>query len=332
MRANIDLEVHMTEKILVPLDGTDTAEQVVPFVGELAKAGGYEVTLLTIINPGDLDVTETAGEGILSAQDIGTGASGGTDLAHSGTGGTTGMVWMAPVGSPAELSKEEAEELDKANQAARTYLSNVEQKLESLGVTTDTALGFGNPDNEIAEEAAKVGASMIAMAARSAAIWERGVLGSTTDRVVNSSPMPVIVFKPMEGLAHAITVKPETIVVALDGSGQGEIALTPARDLAKRLDAQISLVHVLKRDTPRRREQAESYLSRTAQKIGGAETAVVSGDFDEEIILYADQFEKPMIAMTEHGGFSIGRWLRGSTTDKVIRNAGYPVLVVPNAD
>ena len=322
----------MAEKILIPLDGTELAEQVVPFIGEVAKAAGYTVTLLTVIDPGDLEVTETAGEGTLAAQDVGTAGSGGTDLANRGVGGTTGMVWMASIGSAADLSPDEAKALDEANQAARVYLSSVEQKLEQMGVQTEATLGFGNPDNEIAEEAAKAGASMIAMSARSASFWERGVLGSTTNRVVNSSPMPVIVFKPMEGLAEAITVKPETVIVALDGSGQSENSLGPAADLAKRVGAQVALVHVLKRDDQRRREQAESYLKKTAQKIGAAETAVVSGDFDEEIILYADQFEKPVIAMTEHGGFSIGKWLRGSTTDKVIRNAGYPVLVIPNAD
>ncbi len=322
----------MAEKILIPLDGTETAELVVPFVGEIAKSANFKVTLLTVIDPGDLEVTETAGEGTLEAQDVGTGSSGGMDLAGQGTGGSTGMVWMAPIGSPNELSAAEAEILDEANQNARQYLSSVEQKLEQMGIETESTLGFGNPDSEIAEEAARLGATMIAMSARSTEFWERGVLGSTTDRVVNSSQMPVIVFKPMEGLADAVTVKPETMVVALDGSGQAENVLGPATELARQLGAQISLVHVLKRDNQQRREQAESYLQRTAQKIGGAETAVVSGDFDEEIILYADKFEKPMIAMTEHGGFSIGKWLRGSTTDKVIRNAGYPVLVIPNVD
>ena len=148
----------MPEKILIPLDGTDEAEQTVPFIGEVAKAGGFDVTLLSIIDPEDLDVTETAGEGVLSARDTGTAGSGaGMDVSRTGTGGTTGMVWMSEVGSPADLSKEEAEALDLANQTTRDYLHGVESKLEALGVTTDVRLGFGNADREIVEEAKREG-------------------------------------------------------------------------------------------------------------------------------------------------------------------------------
>jgi len=303
---------------------------VVPFVAEVAKTGGFTVSLLTVINPEELDVTQTAGEGVLSAHDTGTADGAGMDLAHEGAGGTTGMVWMSEVGSPNELSQEEAEALDEANRLARAYLNGVEQKLADNNVETEVLLGFGNADKEIAEEAMRNGATMIAMAARSGMFWERGFLGTTTDRTIHASPMPVLVFKPLEGLAQAVSVTPETIVVAVDGSEQSERSVDPAVKLAGEIGAKIALVHVLKRDRGRRREHAETYLKQLAEKIGsGVEISVASGDADEEVILFADKFEHPMIAVAEHGGISIGRWLRGSTTDKIIRTSGYPVLVIP---
>lgn len=319
----------MPEKIVVPLDGTEYAEQVVPFVQEMAKAGQLDVTLLTIIDPAELDVTETAGEGIPDSRDRGGINRSGMDLEGEGSGGLTGMVWMAPIGSPQDLSEEEAQALDEATQRANRYLSSLEQQLEDAGVNTDTRLGFGNPDTEIVEEAIRTGATMIAMSARSTTFWERGVLGSTTDRVVSGSPMPVIVFKPMEGLADAISVKPETVLIALDGSEASESSLKPAADLARAVGAKMALIHVLKRDRGRRRERAQSYLDGLKARLGGdVAVRVVEGDVDEEIIAYADELGKPVIVMTEHGGISIGRWLRGSSADKVVRNAGYPVMVV----
>lgn len=319
----------MPQKIVVPLDGTEYAEQVVPFVQEMAKAGQLDVTLLTIIDPAELDVTETAGEGIPDSRDRGGINRSGMDLEGEGSGGLTGMVWMAPIGSPQDLSEEEAQALDEATQRANRYLSSLEQQLEDAGVNTDTRLGFGNPDTEIVEEAIRTGATMIAMSARSTTFWERGVLGSTTDRVVSGSPMPVIVFKPMEGLADAISVKPETVLIALDGSEASESSLKPAADLARAVGAKMALIHVLKRDRGRRRERAQSYLDGLKARLGGdVAVRVVEGDVDEEIIAYADELGKPVIVMTEHGGISIGRWLRGSSADKVVRNAGYPVMVV----
>ena len=63
------------------LDGTELAEQIVPFIGNFAKAGGYDVTLLSIIDPEDLDVTDTAGEGVPAGRDFGTGGGdAGMDL------------------------------------------------------------------------------------------------------------------------------------------------------------------------------------------------------------------------------------------------------------
>jgi hypothetical protein len=45
------LEGNIPEKILVPLDGSEYAGQVVPFIAEVAKAGGFEVILLSITDP-----------------------------------------------------------------------------------------------------------------------------------------------------------------------------------------------------------------------------------------------------------------------------------------
>jgi nucleotide-binding universal stress UspA family protein len=320
----------MTEKILVPLDGSSYAEQVVPFVAEVAKAGKMEVVLLTVVDPANLDVTETAGEGELSPSDIGTGDGTGMNLRGEGSGGLTGMVWVAPIGSPKELSPSEGRALEDANHKSKQYLARVEPKLESAGVRTETLIGFGNPDVQIAEEAMKSGATMIAMSARSRHFWQQGALGTTTDRVVAASPMPVIVFKPMEGLSKAISVKPDTVVIPLDGAEESEAVIKPGVAFAKAMGAKVALIHVLRSDNARKRQHAERYLDKLKAKLGTmVATRVTVGDVDEEVILYADEFSHPVIAVTEHGGISIGRWIRGSTADKIIRNGGYPVMVVP---
>jgi len=321
----------MAGKMFVPLDGTKYAEQIVPLIAELAKKSGSPVELSSIIDPEDLNVTETAGEGTLSSRDISTGNNpAGMNLRGEGAGGLTGNVWMAPIGSPSDLSPEEAAALDTANSETRSYLQKIESRLGEEGIDSSVNLGFGNPDSEIVEEATRTGSSMIAMTARSESFWERGALGQTADRVINSSPMPVLVFKPMEGLAEAVSVAPDTVVLGLDGSKEGEAGVAKAAEFAKSLGANLALVHVLKKDDGPKREAAINYLAEVAHNIPGeVQTEVVTGKADEEVILFADRFDHPIIALTRHGGISIGRWLRGSTTDKVIRNAGYPILVVP---
>lgn len=297
----------MPGKILVPLDGTAVAEQIVPFVAEFARAGGFAVTLLEVIDPRSFQLTEPT----LAMQDL-----------------DSGVVWVPRVESPEDLSEEAVQALSQANTTAAAYLSGIQKQLESLDVGTETLLGFGDPDVEIAEQAVLCGATMIAMASRSKSFWERGFLGTVTDRVIRASTMPVIVFKPVDSKA-VISAKPETIVLGIDGSEESERALEPVAALAGQIKAKIVLVHVVSQDSPKLRMLAVTYLENLARKIGGDETAVLSGDSEEEIISYADSFNRPMIALAEHGGFSIARWFRGSTTDKVLRDASCPVLVIP---
>jgi nucleotide-binding universal stress UspA family protein len=118
--------------------------------------------------------------------------------------------------------------------------------------------------------------------------------------------------------------------VALDGSKQAEQGLKPAAELAKAVGAQMALVQVVRGESGSKREEAERYLEGAASRAGvQATTHVRSGDADEEIINCADEFDDPLIAVTEHGARSVRKWFRGSTTDKVIRHSGYPVLVSP---
>ena len=55
---------------------------------------------------------------------------------------------------------------------------------------------------------------------------------------------------------------------------------------------------------------------------------VMEGDAAETIITEADRRPGTLIAMATHGRSGIGRWLLGSITDKVVRHAKRPTLVV----
>ncbi len=48
----------------------------------------------------------------------------------------------------------------------------------------------------------------------------------------------------------------------------------------------------------------------------------------EEIIKAADEINAGIIAMSTHGRSGLSRWAFGSVTDKILRGASVPVLVV----
>lgn len=91
--------------------------------------------------------------------------------------------------------------------------------------------------------------------------------------------------------------------------------------------------HQLDASTARRREEAVTYLeSRTEemkrQGLKKISFAAKEGSEADEILAIARQTPDTMIAMCTHGRSGVQRWALGSTTERVVRHSDNPVLVV----
>ena len=135
-----------------------------------------------------------------------------------------------------------------------------------------------------------------------------------------------------------------TVVVATDLSPTSEAATTAALDLASNLGARLLAVSVV--DPGALRLPGGRYVARVdqvrAEREGFAQELVARGrslgvavDFlvwegdPGEAILDAAQAERAdMIVVGSHGRGTVGRFLIGSVSDHVVRNASCPVLVV----
>jgi nucleotide-binding universal stress UspA family protein len=135
------------------------------------------------------------------------------------------------------------------------------------------------------------------------------------------------------------------IVVPLDLSEVSTKAIEPAADIARGVGDQLLLVTVagarLRSDL---RGLAESegteipdmiqqYLESTAAELSGIDVdyRVIPGetaagalvDFTDE------QDDVRMIVMATHGRTGVDRWRLGNVTEKVVRHATVPVMVIP---
>ena len=152
------------------------------------------------------------------------------------------------------------------------------------------------------------------------------------------------------------------ILVPLDGSDLGEMALRTAESLARIHNASIHLIHVVpwqpelegakrgflaalsaqaaqhQQQTARHLQEdriagGKEYLERLATHLRGTgltvDTAVEEGAVYEKIIGYAKQHDIDLITMCTQGYSRTKRRLLGSVTDRVIRSSGTPVLVLP---
>jgi len=136
----------------------------------------------------------------------------------------------------------------------------------------------------------------------------------------------------------------DTLLVPLDGSPAAEAILPAAIVLAKRLEAEVALLHVLERNAPDRvhgeqhltgEADAASYLQRIAEQftVEGIPVTlhvhlVPVGDIPLSIASHAVESGASLILLSAHGAGSPRSWLTGAVAQGVIRHAAPPVLLL----
>jgi nucleotide-binding universal stress UspA family protein len=147
----------------------------------------------------------------------------------------------------------------------------------------------------------------------------------------------------------------ERVLVPLDGSKVGEAALPVIEKLVSEPPPQtkmeiilLGVITILRHwvvvgeasapvsytedELALIKQRVSNYLESTAEPLRSkgvtVRTMVSSGNAAEEILKTADELNADLIAMSTHGRSGLRRMAFGSITDKVLRGAGRPVLMV----
>jgi nucleotide-binding universal stress UspA family protein len=134
----------------------------------------------------------------------------------------------------------------------------------------------------------------------------------------------------------------KTILVPLDGSVLGELALAPAIDLARDKSARLVLLRAAEAHTtiadPTEAQvavvrEAEEYLAGVRARVlaGGleaVETSVWYGPAADAIVEAARYRDADLIVMSSHGRSGFGRLVLGSVAERVLRATATPILLI----
>ena len=137
------------------------------------------------------------------------------------------------------------------------------------------------------------------------------------------------------------------MLVPLDGSTFSETCLPQVKAIAKCCSVPEVILFKVVEPIPgyaglgedwhaeaekRAREWTKSYLAQMAEQLKKegieAKTAMAEGNAGEEIMEYAKKNKVDLIIMSTHGSAGLVRWVLGSVTDRVVRHATAPVMVV----
>jgi nucleotide-binding universal stress UspA family protein len=154
----------MYKHILVALDGSEIAEQVLPHVEALAGKFGAAVTLLRV----------TPLPGIAVAPPVGF-----------------------PMAAPGNLytAEQMTEALEEEQRRAEEYLQSVAERLRARLPRVTEALAEGRAADVIVERASALGVDLIAMTTRGLSGLERLVLGSVAEEVTRKAPCAVLLVR-----------------------------------------------------------------------------------------------------------------------------------------
>ena len=143
----------------------------------------------------------------------------------------------------------------------------------------------------------------------------------------------------------------KTIMVTTDFSETSKRAFGPAKLLAQKFGARLLLAHVEENRLPplvveymavgleevqqRQEQHARDELLKLAKdQLGGevdCDSIVIPGTPHMEIVRLAEERKPDLIVMATHGRGFFSHALIGSTTERVLRHAPCPVLVVRDA-
>lgn len=152
-------------------------------------------------------------------------------------------------------------------------------------------------------------------------------------------------FRPEEELPAVLPgFNLKKILVPVDFSECMNEALLYAVKFAKQFDAELTLLHVATPYSPgfdvnspsyvETVEDAEEALKKLRDRLANTvacQYMVCRGAIDSEIIAVANLQHSDLIILAMHGRTGLTRLLMGSTTERVVRHAGCPLLIVrPN--
>lgn len=150
----------MLDKVLVPTDGSETANRAIAFAARLLGNTSCKVTLLSVVE-----------EPVYSA------------------------FWSDGLIAPEVLMPPPEELREELDQRAEEVLKESAQPLRDAGLEVQAKVRFGNPANEIVQEAEEGGYDMIVMGSHGRGAIGGLLLGSVSNRVMHHAPCPVLIVR-----------------------------------------------------------------------------------------------------------------------------------------
>ena len=286
----------MYTKILVPLDGSNLAEQILPYAGLMAEKFQIPVELLRVNDPDAITAFAPPLQGGDYLKKISQRHFPPSRTVH-------GVVEM---GRPAEIIAERAAVHPGTLIAMATHgFSGIQRWL------------LGSVANKVVRTA------------KNPVLLVRPVEKRDPLEPIQMKTLLV----PLDGSGLAEKVLPHVVALAKVLPLEVNLIRVYAPSTESYVVGDGLYVDVLSQERETNRKRAEEYLEGKTQELqaegmGRVISIAVEGDAAGEIIDLARKTPDSLIAMSTHGRSGVNRWLLGSVAEKVVQHSRDPVLVI----
>lgn len=299
-------------RIVVPLDGSDTAEQVLPYARLLARGLRVPVTLVQVLAPPSPFLVD-AERGLYLDRLLTSQRARAQDYLETVAENLRreGVEASCEVreGPPAEEIVAAAERREGTLIAMTTH-----------GYTGVARWVLGSVAERVLRTAAM---PLLLVRARPPNNFDPSVALTRALIPLDGSPLAERILPYAVEVVRALSLEVTLLRV-----------VPSRRELARFMG---DTADVLPGTLEQVRREAQTYLEGVRERLlaEGAPSVAVrveEGDPFRVIVAVAREAQDTLVAMSTHGRAGLGRWIIGSVTDRVVQHSGDPVLVVRPAE
>jgi nucleotide-binding universal stress UspA family protein len=236
--------------------------------------------------------------------------------------------------------------IDVLEEEGQRIVDDAAQRARDRNVSVISEVLQGDPYKTIVDYSEQSDIDCIVMPTHGRRGVQRFLLGSVTERVINTASVPVIAVNPDRD--RPLTYPPQRILIPTDGSQGAELALAEGIDVANATGATLHLLHVVETGSlgpDARSVLRESELTGRANEIvteatGKAEehsidpviSVIEHGSPSKVIRDYIAENEIDLAVLGTHGQTDFSRYVMGGVSAKLVRTSPVPVMWVREPD
>jgi len=279
------------------------------------------------------------------------------------------MVLLLDTSEPAEavipyavhLASKMGSELDVVNviegeasseRLAKAYLDKIVDDIKEPGIRKKRSVILrGKAADQILDYVERNKIDIIASASHGHSGIRKWFIGSTVDKIVRGTKVPVLLVHSKEKGSITRQAAFTHVLLPLDGSKAAEAALPITESIANKIKVRVSLIRAVSplvdqyagppegyvvdytgKVMQALEEEATDYLKQTAKLFEEkgilVSTTMIMGSPATEILKYIEKQKVDLVIMSTHGRAGFGRWILGSVENKILHSVEIPLLIV----